>query len=191
MLITRPTSRTSAGWTTRSWYCKQEWCACRDRSLGAELITAATMAPAMQPGTSQSAQHSQQKPAGKPQMAYATPSDNGKMRTAQGTAAVYFPVNKSEIDPSYMDNKAEMEKIRSTVSGVAGNADNKITSVHLMGYASPEGPYAKQRQVGGKPRCGCQELPCKQQAGRCVAHHGRLFACKLGCLEADAYRELY
>ena len=122
---------------------QQEWCACRDRSLGAELITAATMAPAMQPGTSsQSAKPSQQMPAGKPQMAYATPSDNGKMRTAQGTAAVYFPVNKSEIDPSYMDNKAEMEKIRSTVSGVAGNADNKITSVHLMGYASPEGPYA-------------------------------------------------
>ena len=31
---------------------QQEWCACRDRSLGAELITAATMAPAMHPGTS-------------------------------------------------------------------------------------------------------------------------------------------
>ncbi len=126
---------------------QQEWCACRDRSLGSETITAATMAPAMQQGPAQTGKPSQQVQPGQPHMAYATPADNGKMRTAQGTAAVYFPVNKSDIHSSYMDNGAELEKIRSTVSGVSGNADNKISSVHLMGYASPEGPYSLNKTL--------------------------------------------
>ncbi len=120
---------------------QQEWCACRDRSLGAEMITAAAMPSAAQQGQPQQGGASQQMQPGQPKMAYATPADDGKMRTAQGTAAVYFPVSKSDIQSAYMDNKSELEKIRSTVNGVSGNADNKISSVHLMGYASPEGPY--------------------------------------------------
>ena len=119
---------------------QQEWCACRDRSLGAEMITAAAMPSAAQQGQPQQGGASQQMPPVQPKMAYAAPVDDGNVHTAQGTAAVYFPVNRSDIQSAYMDNKLELEKIRGTVNDVSGNADNNILSVHLMGYASPEGP---------------------------------------------------
>ena len=51
------------------------------------------------------------------------------------TIDILFPVNRSTISDRYMDNSTQISAL--------GNAliNNKITAIHLTGYASPEGPY--------------------------------------------------
>ncbi len=59
----------------------------------------------------------------------------------QGKAYVNFPVNRTEIYPSYMNNPVELKKITNSIDTVRGNKDATIESITLTGYASPEGPY--------------------------------------------------
>ena len=65
-----------------------------------------------------------------------------KSRDISGEAYVVFASGKTEVDPSYRDNTAELEKIRATIDSVRNDPDMVITQITLKGYSSPDGSHA-------------------------------------------------
>ena len=77
-----------------------------------------------------------------PQLMYMAAIDEGvKMRELSGRAYVDFPVNKIVIYPEYRNNTYELGKIIATIDSVKNDPDITVTSIHIAGTASPEGPY--------------------------------------------------
>lgn len=70
-----------------------------------------------------------------------------KTRSISGEAYVNFPVNKTDIRPDYIDNRVELGKITATIDSVKGDADMRITSLSIKGYASPEGGYDNNERL--------------------------------------------
>lgn len=64
-----------------------------------------------------------------------------KLFNLTGKAYISFVVNKTEINPDYMNNTAELKKILGTIDAVKDNKDAKVSHIKLTGYASPDGPY--------------------------------------------------
>lgn len=56
-------------------------------------------------------------------------------------------MNQTVIYPDYRHNTAELGKIQSSIDSVQGDMDITITSVWLKGYASPESPYAHNKEL--------------------------------------------
>lgn len=78
-----------------------------------------------------------------PVFGYVSPvADTVKVFKLEGSAFINFPVNRTELYPTYMNNPAELAKITGTIDSVKGDADVKITSIFIKGFASPEGPYS-------------------------------------------------
>lgn len=78
-----------------------------------------------------------------PLAAYVQPQvEPVKMRALSGTAYIDFPVNRTDIRPDYRNNRSELDKILATIDSVRTDADIRITSLSIKGYASPEGSYA-------------------------------------------------
>lgn len=79
-----------------------------------------------------------------------------KSRELSGRAYVDFPVNKIVIYPEYRNNTYELGKIIATIDSVKNDPDITVTSIHIAGTASPEGPYdnnvylAKNRTIALK-----------------------------------------
>ena len=79
-----------------------------------------------------------------------------KARELSGRAFVDFPVNKIIIYPEYRNNTYELGKIIATIDSVKNDPDITVTSIHIAGTASPEGPYdnnvylAKNRTIALK-----------------------------------------
>lgn len=79
-----------------------------------------------------------------------------KTRELAGRAYVDFPVNKTVIYPDYRNNTYELGKIIATIDSVKNDPDITVTSIHIAGTASPEGPYennvylAKNRTIALK-----------------------------------------
>ena len=72
-------------------------------------------------------------------------------RVLTGSAYVNFPVNRTEIRPSYMDNVRELGKITGTIDSVKADADITVKALSIKGYASPEGHYeANARLAKGR-----------------------------------------
>lgn len=63
-------------------------------------------------------------------------------KSYEGRAFVTFVVNKTDLNPSYMNNPAELRKILNTIDIVRSDPDAVITEIHIKGYASPEGAYS-------------------------------------------------
>lgn len=83
-----------------------------------------------------------------PTLVYVTPrAEITKNRSLEGSAYIDFPVNKTVIYPDYRRNTVELGKIVATIDSVRGDSDVKITGVWLKGYASPESPYAHNRDL--------------------------------------------
>ena len=77
-----------------------------------------------------------------PAFAYIEPvAEKVKIRNVKGTAYIDFIVNKTNIDPTYRRNKAELAKITTTINLVRDDKDVTLKSMAIKGYASPEGPY--------------------------------------------------
>lgn len=73
---------------------------------------------------------------------FAPPVEQGPVKKSlEGKAFVTFVVNKTDLDPKYMNNPAEIRKILNSIDLVKSDPDAQITEVHIRGYASPEGPY--------------------------------------------------
>ena len=64
-----------------------------------------------------------------------------KVRHEKGSASVDFIVNRFEIHPDYHNNRAEINKIISTIDLVKQDSNVEITDINIHGYASPEGSY--------------------------------------------------
>lgn len=62
-------------------------------------------------------------------------------KSVEGSAFVTFVVNKTDLNPDYMNNPREIRKITNSIDIVKADPDAVITEVHIKGYASPEGPY--------------------------------------------------
>lgn len=62
-------------------------------------------------------------------------------KSLEGKAFVTFVVNRTELDPNYMINPSEIQKITNSIDFVKNDPDAIITEVHIKGFASPEGPY--------------------------------------------------
>lgn len=64
-----------------------------------------------------------------------------KVREEKGSAFIDFAVNRTDINPSYRNNAAELDKIITTIDLIRNDKDMDITGMSIHGYASPEGPY--------------------------------------------------
>lgn len=82
----------------------------------------------------------------KPHFVYLRPQAEAvKIRQIDATAYVNFRVNKTDIDPAYMKNRAELAKIISSIEEVKNG--NKVTGISMKGFASPEGTYASNERL--------------------------------------------
>lgn len=83
-----------------------------------------------------------------PTLVYVSPvAERVKSRSLEGSAYIDFPVNQTVIYPDYRHNTAELGKIQATIDSVRSDRDVTITSVWLKGYASPESPYAHNKNL--------------------------------------------
>jgi tetratricopeptide (TPR) repeat protein len=60
---------------------------------------------------------------------------------------INFPVNVTEVRPSYMNNPAELRRADSLVVLLSGNELININGINIRGYASPEGRYANNERL--------------------------------------------
>lgn len=100
-------------------------------------------AVAQQPATRATAQtQPAPQPVFEPVFVYRTPAaEPHKLRTEKGTAHIEFRLNGTGIDPSWRDNRAELDKIKRTLEALSGDADYTLKAMAIKGYASPEGTY--------------------------------------------------
>ncbi|WP_300700503.1 DUF3868 domain-containing protein [uncultured Phocaeicola sp.] len=83
-----------------------------------------------------------------PVFVYRAPkAEEVKTRELKGSAYIDFPVNRTEIYEDYRRNPVELAKIRATIDTVRNDADTRITSIRIKGYASPEGSYANNTRL--------------------------------------------
>lgn len=73
---------------------------------------------------------------------FVTPAaEEVKTRELSLRAFVDFKVNRTNILPSYRNNRAELAKITASIDSVKNDKDITVTSISIKGTASPEGPY--------------------------------------------------
>lgn len=85
-----------------------------------------------------------------------------KLFNLTGKAYISFVVNKTAINPDYLNNKAELKKILDTIDAVKDNKDAKVRKIRLTGYASPEGPYANNVRLAAGRTEAVKEYVRKQ-----------------------------
>lgn len=89
---------------------------------------------------------------------------DSKLFNLTGKAYISFVVNKTAINPDYMNNKVELKKILDTVDAVKDNPDAKVRHIKLTGYASPEGPYANNVRLAEGRTIAVKDYVRKQYA---------------------------
>ena len=122
---------------------KEEWCSCHDIPLNEELVAIASVSqPAVEPSASDDTapQHSEKV---LPRMAYVMPVASIEP-SMMHDLDIYFAVNKSDINPSFMNNTEEMKSVAEALS------QSGVSKIHLMGYASPEGPYEFNKALAAR-----------------------------------------
>ena len=107
---------------------REEWISCHDKTLAeADIPVATYIDPSKKAADALAASKQAQK-------AYVMPATQNDAQPAK-TINIFFPVNRSTINGSFMDNNTLITQL-----GEAVKSDN-IKTIHLMGYASPEGGY--------------------------------------------------
>ncbi|MBQ3147752.1 MAG: DUF3868 domain-containing protein [Alistipes sp.] len=120
---------------------REEWCSCHDAPYAEELIAVAQMHNSSTSATSATttennlASASPTTASPTPKMAYAIPQAGSPSATTHN-AEIFFPINKSMLNTTYMSNTQEIDTLRQLIAG-----SSEITGIKLIGYASPEGPY--------------------------------------------------
>ena len=83
-----------------------------------------------------------------PELVYVRPQGQIEKRDSlEGSAFIDFPVDQTVIHPDYRRNTVELGKIQLSIDSVRSDMDITITSVWLKGYASPESPYAHNKEL--------------------------------------------
>ncbi|MCI9607698.1 MAG: hypothetical protein HFJ94_05950 [Muribaculaceae bacterium] len=70
-----------------------------------------------------------------------------KTRSVSGSAFIDFKIGKTVIDPDYRNNPRELAEIRASIDEVKSDKDVTITSLSVVGYASPDGSYAGNERL--------------------------------------------
>lgn len=70
-----------------------------------------------------------------------------KERSISGEAHVVFRSGKTDVDPAYQENEAELQKIKATIDSVALDPDISLTGITLRGYSSPDGAAKMNLQL--------------------------------------------
>lgn len=70
-----------------------------------------------------------------------------KDRNLHGSAYITFVVNKWEMKPDYMNNRAELRKITDTLDVMVKDPNVSVRQVKIHGWASPESPYAHNKML--------------------------------------------
>lgn len=74
-------------------------------------------------------------------------ADNVKSRELSGRAFIDFPVNRTEIHPTYRNNAVELKKITATIDSVRNDKDITVSALSIKGFASPEGSYTNNTRL--------------------------------------------
>jgi len=83
-----------------------------------------------------------------PDLVYVCPAvEKRKSRSLEGSAYIDFIVDKTDINPGYRRNAVELGKIQATIDSVRNDRDVTINQVWLKGFASPESPYAHNKEL--------------------------------------------
>lgn len=129
-------------WMSKSELILREECiSCHDMPLDEALVAVAMLNE--QTSTTPPTTELLNKVENKPHLAYLTPHSTPANELQ--CAEILFPVNKSVIEPSFMSNATHIEQLNNMLKQ-SGN----IKSIHLMGYASPEGPYSFNEKLAAK-----------------------------------------
>ncbi len=67
-----------------------------------------------------------------------------------GSANLKFRTHKTDIDPAYLDNTAELGKITSVIDSIRSKDNIEITGILIRGHASPEGSYSLNSRLAEK-----------------------------------------
>ena len=70
-----------------------------------------------------------------------------KVRSLSGSAFIDFVVNRTDINPDYRNNRAELAKITGTIDSVKNDKDIAVTALSIKGFASPEGWYENNTRL--------------------------------------------
>ena len=70
-----------------------------------------------------------------------------KVRNEVRVARLQFRQGKSDVDPRYKDNRAELETVTGSINVVKTNPDLTITGIYITGYASPAGSVAFNQKL--------------------------------------------
>ena len=70
-----------------------------------------------------------------------------KTRQEKGSAYLCYRINRTEIDPAYMTNPQELQKINNTIHFVKNDPNVEIQEMSIVGYASPEGEENRNMQL--------------------------------------------
>ena len=83
-----------------------------------------------------------------PMFRYVRPAaDATKTRELSGRAFVDFVVNRTEINPTYRNNRVELGKIIATIDSVRNDKDVTVKRITIKGFASPEGSYENNTRL--------------------------------------------
>ncbi len=83
-----------------------------------------------------------------PYLAYAQPViETIKQREMIGGVFLDFVVNRTDIRPDYMNNPQELKKISDMISEVRNDRNITVRTISVIGYASPEGTIAGNKQL--------------------------------------------
>lgn len=75
------------------------------------------------------------------------PEPQSQPHVKSGVAYLEFPVGKSVLDLSIGKNSQEWNALVNEIRQIEKNEDEQIISVEIIGYASPEGPYALNERL--------------------------------------------
>ncbi len=82
---------------------------------------------------------------------FVTPNTEAiKARSVSGKAYINFPVNSSEILPDFGGNKAELQKIYTSIKSVQDDPDATIIGMTITGYASPEDTFERNQALSSR-----------------------------------------
>ncbi|WP_298649822.1 DUF3868 domain-containing protein [uncultured Proteiniphilum sp.] len=85
---------------------------------------------------------------GSPHLAFIKPEiDETKRRDVKTEASLDFMVNQADIYPDYMNNPAELRKIREMIDEVKNNPYITVERIEITGYASPEGTLENNKRL--------------------------------------------
>ena len=126
---------------------REEWCECHNEPISEEFIAIAELSqPQQTQPAANTAGATTPATVGKPKMAYALSPSKDELAATQNISGIHFRVNSSTIEPSFMNNAQAIAAMHEMLAAHS----NDINAIHLMGYASPEGPYNFNKELAAK-----------------------------------------